>query len=275
MMAVTQKCRRIVAVAAVNDDGILQGNLAKSPSIEHGDLPLRVERGHVSASAAYNAGMRGQDADVIVFVHQDVYLPAGWFGRLERAVDHLDGRDPRWAVLGVLGVTSARTTVGRAWSAGIGREVGKGGESLVPVVSLDELVIVLRASSGLAFDESLPGFHLYGTDIVQQALATGQTAYVFDGPVIHNSRSLRRLDARYWRCYYHQRRKWRDRLPVWTPTASLERSLLVQLRHELSSLRRGVWASRRRVEGALAPALLAARLGYCEQNEAMEVSACS
>ena len=37
--------------------------------------------------------------------------------------------------------------------------------------SFDELLIVLRRDSGLRFDEGLPGWHMYGTDIVQTARA--------------------------------------------------------------------------------------------------------
>ena len=51
------------------------------------------------------------------------------------------------------------------------------------MVSVDELLIVLRIGSGLRFDERLPGFHLHGTDIVQSALHRGLGAFAIDAPV--------------------------------------------------------------------------------------------
>jgi hypothetical protein len=83
-----------------------------------------------------------------------------------------------------------------------------------PVVSVDELLIILRKSSGIRFDETLPGHHLYGTDIVQTALSVGRSAYVICAPVIHNSRPVLYLPDEYFSAYDYEVWKWRDRLPI-------------------------------------------------------------
>jgi hypothetical protein len=155
----------------------------------------------------------------VAFIHQDVYLPAGWVERLLETIEQLDRRDPKWAVLGPFGMTADGRYVGRAWSSGIGAVVGQAIDQPSPVVSLDELVLVLRTDARLGFDPDLPGYHLYGTDIVQTALAAGRTAYAFDGPVIHNSRTIRRLDGSYRSAYRYMQRKWRGRLPI--PTSCM------------------------------------------------------
>src|SRR3546814_16444416 len=66
------------------------------------------------------------------------------------------------------------------------------------------------------FDTMLPYFHLYGTDIVQIALAQGHGAYAVELPVVHNNRPVATLRSGYARAYAHARRKWRAQLPIWT-----------------------------------------------------------
>lgn len=56
---------------------------------------------------------------------------------------------------------------GLVWSNGLGREVRGVCEMPAQAISFDEVVLILRKDSGIRFDEQLPGFHLYGTDIVQ------------------------------------------------------------------------------------------------------------
>jgi len=99
--------------------------------------------------------------------------------------------------------------------------VGAAIEKPQKVESFDELVLVVRQDAGLQFDDNLPGYHLYGTDIAQTALAAGRTAYAFDGPVIHNSMPIRRLDRSYRRAYDYMRGKWAGKLPILTSVMPL------------------------------------------------------
>jgi hypothetical protein len=215
---------RTAVVAAVNDRRVLESNLACSPVIAGGRWPLEIEQGHASASRAYNAALARVAADVVVFAHQDVYLPRGWDERLIAAVRYLEKADPKWAVLGVFGVRSDGGIAGRAWSTGLGRTVGQPLACPQPVVSLDELLLVLRIDRGIRFDEGLPGYHLYGTDLVQTALDEGLGAYAFDGPVIHNSVPVVRLDRNYRRAYWYMQHKWRDRLPLRNAVLTVSRT---------------------------------------------------
>jgi hypothetical protein len=120
---------------------------------------------------------------------------------------------------------------------------------------------VLRCDSGLRFDPELPGFHLYGTDIVQSALAAGLEAYVFDGPVVHNSLPVTRLDDSYGRAYRHMQRKWTARLPIATTVIPITRSgwplFRWRLRHWGRRLRSPVVTQR-----CATPARRAQELGY-------------
>lgn len=209
-------------VAAVNDDEVLANNLASSPLFEDG-IELVCLRGFTSAGNAYNHGLSITGAGVVVFAHQDVYLPRNWLEIIREAIAVLEARDPTWAVIGVYGVDATGLHVGRCWSSGLRRELGSYFTGAREVRSVDELVIILRRSAGLRFDEALPGFHLYGTDIVQTALANDRSAYVVHAPVVHNSRPVMTLAGAYSRAYRYMQAKWHDRLPLHTAVVSVSR----------------------------------------------------
>lgn len=258
---------------ASNSDAVLNANLLASPDLAaSGTRPL-IQRGFLSATMAYNACIESFDENrPMLLIHQDVYLPDGWLGKLTQAMAWLDEHDPRWTVLGIIGRDGAGEMRGRAWSNGIGREVGYTIEAPQRVATVDELVIVLRGGSGLRFDEQLPGFHLYGTDIVLTAMERGRTAYVFDGPVIHNSLPVKALDKNYEAAYRYMQRKWWHRLPIQT--------LIVPITESLWPIRRQRWrVTRERLTGRRFPterhpdpARLARELGY-ERTEPLNVEA--
>lgn len=253
-------------VAAVNDDEVLANNLAASPMISEGSVPLIIQRGHQSAGSAYNAGLERTTADVVVFAHQDVYFPRGWERKMLLAIDdRLELEGKRWGVLGVVGKDRTGELVGRVWSTGLHREVKANFSNPTPVVSVDELVIVLRKETGLRFDSSLPGYHLYGTDIVQSALQSGFEAYVFDGPVIHNSVPVVQLDGSYTRAYRYLQRKWHSRLPICTTVIPITRFGWPLFRRRLANVKNHVFSrkpSRQRYARHQTPWLKAQELGY-------------
>lgn len=204
---------RLAVVAAVNNEQILEANLKRSPVIARGEVPLHCYQGYASAGEAYNRGLADTDAEIVIFAHQDVYLPKGWLDAFRKVEAALAARDPDWAVLGTIGITAEGAVVGQVWSSGIGRMLGAPLPEPVPVLTIDELLIVLRRGSGIQFDPALPGFHLYGTDIIRTAQAHGKVAYVGYMPVIHNSRPSR-LKSDYAKAWGYMRRKWRHLLPL-------------------------------------------------------------
>ena len=225
---------RLTIVAAVNNEQVLEANLKRSPVIARGEVPLHCYRGCASAGEAYNRGLAETDAEIVVFAHQDVYLPESWLAAFRKLETALAVRDPDWAVLGVFGVSDAGALVGQVWSSGLDQMLGAPLEQPVPVQSVDELLIVLRRASGVRFDPDLPGYHLYGTDIIQSALEQGKGAHVGHMPVIHNSRPTR-IRSDYARAWRYMRGKWRHLLPLPTlvvPVTTSPWSLLrIRLRH--------------------------------------------
>lgn len=213
---------------ASHSDAILAANLARSPCAQ--TLPLRVETGAPSAATAYNRALAATTAPVVIFAHHDVYLPPGWEALLAARLTEVAAQDPDWALFGAFGVGLDAAHVGPVWSSSLGQIVGRVPPAPVQVQSYDELLIVLRRGSGLSWDEALPGWHFYGTDIVAQARARGLRAWAGALPTVHNDRYHEALGDDFAECYRFLQRKWRDALPLRSPITKISRSGLHLLR---------------------------------------------
>lgn len=217
-------------IAAVNDDAILGQCLARSPDVVSGRLKLVAIRGASNMAEAYNAGMTQAGGRLAIFAHQDVYLPKGWLDLAAARLVELETAFPEWQVAGPYGVRADGQHAGRVWDAGLERELGVAGFGKAPVVSLDELLLVLRREDAVLFDPDLPHFHLYGTDIVQSCLARGRGAYAVEMPVVHNSQRVASLSGGYTLAYRYARDKWRSNLPIPTTVCKLSNSPLPLMR---------------------------------------------
>jgi hypothetical protein len=245
---------------------VFRQNLLVSPMLWNGGVPVAVRAGQSSAGMAYNSMLDESRADVVIFAHQDVYFPAGWEQRLEAALTLLDATDPKWAVLGVIGVTAAGEIVGRCWSNGLNCAVGHAVKKPTAVESLDEVVILVRKDSGVRFDEQMPGFHLYGTDICQSALAVGRGVHVFDGPIVHNSVPVWWLGPGYAAAYRYMRRKWAARMPIRTTVIAMTPWGLPLWRNRLGATKDLLLGQRPHARRCDDPRMLAEKLDYGKQT---------
>lgn len=211
-------------IVACNSTTILQSNLLASPDLSTRGINVSIQRNKTNAGRAYNYGLDATSEPIVVFAHQDVYFPKNWERTLKQKIAQLDNIDPNWAIAGVMGMTPERQAKGQLWSTGLGRQIGEAFDAPVPTCSLDEVVLVLRRSSGLRFDENLPSFHLYGTDIVQMAIKNGYGAYIIHAPLVHNSRAVSRLDEGFMSAYRYMQEKWSDALPIQTPVTVIDGS---------------------------------------------------
>ncbi len=221
-------------VVAVNNEKVLKDSLMRSPDIQSVREVL-AQRNCSSAGQAYNSGMKASASDMIVFAHQDVYFPQGWFGSVARTITAISAKDPDWGVLGVYGISLSGAEAGHLYSTGLRRVLGCPFEEPLEVSSLDEVVLIVRRSSGLQFDEKLPGFHLYGADICLEARRKGLKCYAISAFCVHNSNGLDRLPPSYSRAYFYMRDKWRNQLPIRTPCMVITRWGLPLFRHNLES----------------------------------------
>ena len=260
--ATVNGARNIIVAAAVNDRAILENCLRRSPDIAQGVLPLTVLEGYSSASKAYNEVLRKAPAGtLIIFAHQDVYLPADYGARLRHRIDELERTDPDWAVLGLSGRRADGKFAGKVWSTAAKMVQQSDFPFPVRVVTLDELLLVVKAGTGLLFDEQLPGFHMYAADIVQIGLSLGRNSYVIDAPAVHHDKPVIHLDKTYRRSYRYLRKKWWDRLPIPNLIAPLTRSRFTLYEYDLRFryLQRG---ARRRTVPTANPSEIARTLGW-------------
>jgi hypothetical protein len=202
-------------VTKSGDPAIFARNFAASPCLE-GIEPSRiiVQQGFASAATAYNDAIERTKTDLIVFAHQDVYFPSDWLENLDRFLKMLDQADPHWGVLGCSGINNRGLLAAYLYSTGLGI-IGKPFARPVAIDTLDEFVLILRRSSGLRFDPTLPHFHFYGTDICLSARKKGKTCYAISAFSIHNT-SYGPLAPEFYRCYRHVKKQWKEFLPIQT-----------------------------------------------------------
>ncbi|WP_090967735.1 hypothetical protein [Nocardioides exalbidus] len=146
-----------------------------------------------SAGAALNHAARMARHEVVVMVHQDVYLHD--LDQLARAAAALD--DPRWGFLGANGVTSGRRSVGRLRDRVI--LIGDSAPDPVEVDTLDEVLVMARrddlVAEPLSEDPEL-AWHAYAVEYALRTRARGRLVGAVDTAITHNSLTinLARLD---------------------------------------------------------------------------------
>lgn len=214
----------IFVVPTVSGSNILEKNFFASPCFQGLSKDrFLIQRDFRSAGEAYNDAIERANSELLVFAHQDMIFPESWFADLAQAIEWLDARDPNWGVLGCYGVNEEGSGKGCIYSPGRGI-IGKALQQPTRVQTLDEIVLVLRRSSGLRFDPDLPHFHLYGTDICLQAAQLGMTSYAIPAYCIHNAHQYIVLPKEFYDCYRYIQHKWREVLPVHTSCLNVTRS---------------------------------------------------
>lgn len=203
-------------VVASNSEDILKNNLLKSAAVVTLN-EVFIKRNFPNIAKAYNEGIQESSCEYVVFAHQDIFLPKDFSENFENSVKLLSAIDPNWGVAGVFGIAHNGTQIGYAYSSGLKRYVGQPFNSPKQIRTIDEMLIILRRSAQLQFDEDLPGFHLYGTDICLESETRGMKNYVLPCFVLHNSTGIKFLPLSFWKAYYYLRKKWRNHLPIATP----------------------------------------------------------
>ena len=253
---------RFHVYCVANNAGALARDLQSSPEIAERSVALTVLWNEASASSAYARAIAEADADYLVFAHQDIYLPRGWFAGLSDAVNRLSRMDDRWAVAGLFGATHGGDLVGHVWDSALGRVCGGSLVGPVRAAGLDEIVLIVRRAANVGFDPALPGFHLYGTDVALSAEAGGKTAYVIDLPAIHNTRPICRLGSDYGACYRFMVRKWHHWLPWPTVILPLTRNPAPLALRRLRVRYKGVFRASTQFNQLPNPASKALELGF-------------
>jgi hypothetical protein len=208
--------RNFTFVVAVNDRGVLANNFLASPCFhgQHGH-EISIQENASSATLIFNSAMERAKNDIVIFAHQDMFFPESWMDDVNRSIDILEQRKENWGVLGCFGVTAENEGYGYLYAPGQGF-LGCAFLEPMPVQTLDEIVLILKQSSGLKFNESLDGFHLYGPDICMTAAEKGLQCYAIPAFSIHNAQLNLILPREFYRAYSKFKQIWRHRLPIQT-----------------------------------------------------------
>lgn len=238
-------------VVSVNNAEVLRKNLLNSPvfAVRH---PHRIiiREGFQSAALAYNSALAEAKGGIIVFVHQDLWLPDGWDERFTSEFRALEKRC-RMGVAGCYGITADGLQAGHVYSNGLKRELGSIGRPK-EVVSLDEIILAFRKETGLKFDPFMPNFHLYGTDICLEASQRKLKCFAVSEICLHNSVAIKKLPSEFWAAAEYLRTKWKGRLPVRTSCATIHagktRMALLRCMDAVLSIKAGQPAKGERLE---------------------------
>ena len=202
---------RYSIVSACNKPAILEDNLLKSPNIFSHDIHIKYE--YTNICKAYNEAIKECTEEIIIFVHQDVFLPENFFEDLLISIAKLIYTE--WGVLGVAGITHS----GRLSSDVIDRGSILKTDDLKPalVQTIDELILIVKKRSfdKLVFDENIINNHLFGTDLCLQAEQHWMKNFIIEAPCFHNS-LLVSLPNNYFISQEYIREKWSCSFPIHT-----------------------------------------------------------
>lgn len=211
-------------VVCVSDAETLAANLMRSPCLGTGSShQIILVHGCRNAAEGFDRGMSLATGDILVFVHQDVFLPHGWDRAFIAGFREARSKMPA-EVVGIYGLTSPKDE-GNPRQLGTVNDRGELLRGTVPLParaqSLDELLFAVPRASSLRLDPDL-GFDLYATDLVLQAEGRGNCGAVVDAPCEHRS-ALPRTGIprstveRFRKSALVFEQKWMSRFPLQTP----------------------------------------------------------
>lgn len=190
----TARAHGISIVCVFNDVDVRQHCLDRSISDYQGAgavdyVPVdNTTHAFTTAGAALNHGARLARHDVIVFVHQDVYLHS--IDRLIEAAALLPEGGP-WGILGASGVAESGAVVGRLRDQV--QLLGSDAPLPVAVDSLDEVLFMIRRSQVLAeplSEDPELAWHAYGVEYGLRMKALGLGVGAVNLAVTHNSLTI-------------------------------------------------------------------------------------
>lgn len=208
-------------VVCINNEEQLQANLLSSPCLRQPSIhQLIAVRGAKSAAEGLNSGIANAVNEIVVLLHQDVYLPPGWTRQL---VAQYRAAEQQYGRIGIAGFYGVAKVDGK--KEYFGTVVDRHHLLYSPPVptrveTLDELALVVPKSTKLRFDPSL-GWHLYGSDFALQAKQQGEAVVVFDALCYHHSRGGFVVPPDYYKSEQVFKRKWAAHLPIFAPCSDM------------------------------------------------------
>lgn len=141
-----------------------------------------------------NKALRTVQGKYLIFCHQDILFKFDTRAILEQRIAALEALDAHWAVAGNAGKNKFGQVKIRISDANYSDL--KQGPFPSEVMTLDENFLIINRQENTACSPVLSGFHIYGTDLCQNANALGLKNYVIDFHLYHKSPG--RVDQSYF-----------------------------------------------------------------------------
>ena len=212
---------RFSIICASNKPDVLHENLLKSPGISSHEII--VVFGAKNVPDAYNRGAKIATEEVMIFVHQDVFLPESFFPELESSLESLIGQN--WGILGPIGAKIDPAT-GETLYIGdmVDRGTRLGNRESLPeeIQTLDEMMLICRKEDAV-FDEEIPSAnHMHGPDICMNSISRGKKNFAIQAFCYHNSTMGYTLPTEFYSAAEYVRSKWESYLPIATTCTRLD-----------------------------------------------------
>ena len=175
----------VCCVSNINifDECVVQSLYNLRDFLEFDLLPIYNSNNIYTAAITGNLGLDITKHRYIMYIHQDIqFLP----GSGKQIAELINSMDETRILTGAVGmaVQYDENDIDKWGFCKVNNKVGvvlneydeivwDGIKQITPVHSLDEICIIIDKFSGIRFDNSVHGFHLYGLDICLQARAAG------------------------------------------------------------------------------------------------------
>lgn len=141
-----------------------------------------------------NKAIRVARGKYLIFCHQDILFNFDSRAVLEQRIRELEVLDAHWAVAGNAGKNKFGQVKIRISDAGYS-DLHKG-DLPAEVMSVDENFIIINRTQNISCTAAMSGFHIYGTDLCQNARDLGLKSYVINFHLYHKSPG--RVDQSYF-----------------------------------------------------------------------------
>jgi len=218
-------------VCASHNEALLSKNLLSSSLLEKFDL--QIIRGYDNVPRAYNKAFDSTKNKLIIYLHEDMFLPDGFFPSLNKTLYELEKHDPNWGVVGVAGASAKYGHINRGYQGTVGT-LGKKWHKWIPMSekdgpffqeaeTLDECLLIVKKDCKFIFDEEIPSsHHMFGADLCLQSRSRGMKNYCLNAHAHHNSPRKGVQQGLTESCEYIKK-KWHKMLPILTTCAFLDK----------------------------------------------------
>ena len=135
--------------------------------------------------SGYNRFLMEAQGEFIIFCHQDILFEFDDRQALEKRIDEMTHMHPKWAILGNAGKSRTGHSIVRITDPGATNL--RQGAFPTQVMSVDENLMIIKREANIACSSQLSGFHLYATDLCQNAEYLGYECFVIDFHLRHKS----------------------------------------------------------------------------------------